>query len=221
MDAGLYVSLHALAEGMLAVKKGVQNLERTGVSPKRLAQPGVQVKEADQIVVGGQGLNQAVVPPLGLQPGLLLPLLLGGAVQQKTLVEQLAALPDQLDVAHDVEEVAVGVLNPVLHIDAVLLLTQGEDGVPQLWLVLIQNSGGDQIESVFHHFRLGPVTQNLQGGPVDAEDAGPVQTVAHDAAVHGGEEGFQGLGLGNQLLFIGPLLSDVDGGAHGAHDAAI
>ena len=63
--------------------------------------------------------------------------------------------------------------------------------------------------------------QNLQSSPVDAENLGTVQTVAHDAAVHGGEESLQGFGFGNQLLLIEPLLCHVDGDAYGAHDAAV
>ena len=58
----------------------------------------------------------------------LLPLLLGGAVQEEALIEQFAVFLNQLDIAHYVENVPVGVPDPVLHADAVPRVFQGFDG---------------------------------------------------------------------------------------------
>jgi len=51
--------------------------------------------------------------------------------------------------------------------------------------------------------------------------AGAVQGMADDAAVHGGEDGLQGLGLAHQFLGVGTLQGDIDGHPHRPHDAAI
>ena len=69
---------------------------------------GVQIEEAGQAVVDAQGVHQLHLPALGLHPLLLLPQLLGGAVQQEALVEHLPVLLHQLDVAHHVEDLQIG-----------------------------------------------------------------------------------------------------------------
>ncbi len=42
-----------------------------------------------------------------------------------------------------------------------------------------------------------------------------------DAAFHGGENGLEGAVLVDDLVLVGPFLSDIDGHAHGAHDRAV
>ena len=114
-DTGLDVPFHAGVKGHFAVKEGIQNTKRTSVGPERLAQPGIEIKKAHKIVVSGQGLNQVSVPAFSLD------LYLSGAIQQEALVEQLAVFPDQLNIAHDMEQIAVGMPDPVLDIDTVSL----------------------------------------------------------------------------------------------------
>ena len=61
------------------------------------------------------------MPAFSLDLYFLFPLFLSGAIQQEALVEQLAVFPDQLNIAHDMEQIAVGMPDPVLDIDTVSL----------------------------------------------------------------------------------------------------
>ena len=159
--------------------------------------------------------------PLRAQLLLALLLLLCGTVQQETLVKQFAAFLNQLHVAHHMENMPVGMPDPVLHADAVSRVFQRFNGGQQPVPVLIDDRGGDGVKAVLEKFRLGRIAQNFQGGPVNAENTGPIQAVTQHAAVHRGKKSLQGLVFPAQLLFIGPLLRHVDGHAHGAHDAAV
>ena len=208
-------------QGQLAGEHLLQKAGGTGVGPEGFALAGFQVEIADQIVIRAQGADQLLMATLLSALLLQLSLFLGGAVQEEALVEELAVLLHQLHVAHHVENLPVGMPDPVLHADAVLHVFQGLDAVQQLFPVLAEHGVGNGVEAGLQEFRLGLEAQNGQSGPVDAEDAGSVQAVAQYAAVHGGEEGFQGVVLPPQLLLIGPLLRHVDAHAHGAHDAAI
>ena len=109
-------------------------------------------------------------------------------VQKEALVEQLSVLLDQLDVAHDMEYLAVLVLHPILHTHRILHILQHLYAVEKLGFILFKDSTGDHVEAIRQQFLLGLIAQELQGSPVDAEDTGAVQGVAHHPAVHGGKD---------------------------------
>ncbi len=221
IDAGLYVGLHVLVQGQLPGEELLQDASGTGIGPQGVSLAGLQVEIANQVIVRAQGPDQFLMAALFLELFLQLSLLLGGTVQEKALVEQLAVFLHELHIAHHVEEVPVVMPDPVFHADAVPHVNQGLDAAQQLLPVLLHHGGGDGVEAVLGEFLLGLIAQNGQSGPVDAENAGPVQAVAQNAAVHGGKEGFQGLVFPAQLLLIGPLLCHVNAHAHSAHDAAV
>ncbi len=109
----------------------------------------------------------------------------------------------------------------VLQADAVPLLGQSLDALPELGLIRIQHRGGHGVKPVGDHLLLGPVAQNLERGPVHTDDPGTVQGVAHHAAVHGGKEGLQLLVLPHDLRLIRALLGYVNGDAYRPHHAAV
>ena len=112
-------------------------------------------------------------------------------------------------------------VHAVLHADAVPRGVQGHDAFPQRLPVFLQHGGGHHVEAVLQQLLLRGVAQQLQRGLVDADDVLSVQGVAHDAAVHGGEQGLQNLAFPDDFLLIGPLLGHVDGYAHRAHHGAV
>ena len=128
VDAGLYVVFHMDVQGQIPGEKLLQKPGGTGVGPQGVALAGFQIKVTDQIVVCAQGLDQLLVAALRAELFFLLPLLLGGAVQEEALIEQFSVFLNQLDIAHYVENVPVGVPDPVHHADAVPRVFQGFDG---------------------------------------------------------------------------------------------
>ncbi len=92
----------------------------------------------------------------------MLALLLGRAVQKEALIGQIAVLPYELDIAHDIEDIAVAVSDAVFHADAVALLLQGLDGAAEGFLVRIHHGGCHHVEASFHQLLLGFVAQDIQ-----------------------------------------------------------
>ncbi len=101
VHAPLYVPAQALLQNQLLVGEDVlQYVVPAVVDPERTADAGVQIKIAHQIVVHAQGLDQLHLAPLLIHPLPLLLELLGGAVQQEPLVNQLPVLLNQLYAAY-------------------------------------------------------------------------------------------------------------------------
>ncbi len=220
IDAGLDIPLHRRFHGEFPGEKVIQNAEGAGVSTQGASLTAFQIEKTDQVEVCTQGLDQLLVAALLLKLFLPLLLFLGGAVQQKTLIEQFAVFHDQLYVAHHMENLSVGMTDPIFHADAVPRIFEGLDAVQQLFSVPLHYGGGNGVEAVSKELFLRLVAQDFQG-PVDAEDPGPIQTVAEHAAVHRGKQGFQGLVFPAQFFLIGPLFRYVDPYAYSAHDAAV
>ena len=222
IDAAVYVAAQAFLHVQLRVYENVvQHVVAAVVDPQGAADAGVQIKEAHQIVVHAQRLHQLHLAALLVHALLLLLELLRRDVQEEALVKQLALLRHQLDIAHHMENIAALMAHPVLDAGAVAHFFQRLDTGAQPVPVLLQHRGGHGVEPGRQHLLLGGVAQYAQRGPVDADDMLAVQGVAHDAAVHGGEEGLQLMVLPGDLLLIGPLLGHIDGHAHGAHDGAV
>ena len=221
IDTSANIAAQALPDGPVLHKYFVQNVKLAVVDPQRPALAGIQIKMTHQVVVHTQGLDQLGLPLLVFRPLPLLPEPLGCIVQQEALVEQLSALLHQLDIGHHMENLTVGMLHPVFHVGAVSHLGQRLDAVPELGLVLRHHRGGDHLEAAVQQFLLRAVAQYLKGRPVDADDSGAVQCMAHHAAVHGGKEVFQLPVFIHNLLFVSPLLCNVNGQAHGTHHAAV
>ncbi len=103
----------------------------------------------------------------------------------------------------------------------VINFLQSGDAFSQFLLVFVSYGLGYHVKSVGQQGFLGVVSQDSESRPVDAEDSGAVQCMAHYAAVHGGKKHLQGMVFPDDLLLIGPLLGDVHRHAHGSHDGAI
>ena len=212
---------HTFLHLQLPVKHLLQNTHGAVVHPKGFPDAGIQVKGADQAEINAQCLDQLRLAALLLHPRLVLPPLLGGAVQQEPLVKQLAVLLHQLDIAHNVEGFAVPVANLILNVDVVAHLAQACDAGVEPLPVLIRHRGDHHVKSIGDHVLCGLVAQDFQRRPVDAEDALAVNGVAHHAAVHRGKERLQLSVLIDDLLLVGPLLGNVDGNAHRSHHHAV
>ena len=221
VDAGLYVTPHALLQNQISGKDGLQNICAAVSASEGISGAGIQVKIADQAVLYAESMDQFDLMSFLLLLLQFLTLLLGRAVQQKSLVDQFPVLPDQLDISHDIENVSRGVLDAVRHIDTVPLFFQSFETLLQPRPVLLQNGGSHHVKARRHKFLLGLVTQNPQRRSVNAGDPGSVQTVAHNAAVHRSEDGFQSLGSLQQFLRIFLLLGHINGHPYRTHDAAV
>ncbi len=133
----MYVVFHLNIQGQITGKELLQKSGGTGVSPQGVTFAGFQIEVTDQIVVCAQGLDQFLVAAFLAKLFLPFPLLLGGAVQKETLVKQLAVFLHQLHISHHMEDFPIGVVDPVLHTDAVPRLFQRLDGAQQFLPVLL------------------------------------------------------------------------------------
>ena len=221
IDVIVYVMTHVPAQRNLADKSVPQQRRALIVHLQQIPRIRVQVKKADNTVVCCESVYQFHLTAFALYPFGVLALLLGGAVQKEALVSQVPVLPYELDVAHDIEQLFAFVAEAVFHADAVAFFLQRQDSLSEPIFILVHHGGGDHVEAVIHQFFRGIISQDVQGGLVDADDSGSVQGMAHHAAFQSGENRLQGLVLLGDFLFIGTLLGHIDCHAHRAHDAAV
>ena len=139
VDAPVDIPAHALLHHQFAGKEVLQDPVGTLMDAQRAAQAGGQIEIAHQIVVHAQGLDQFSLAALQLDPLLLLLQLLGRIVQQEPLEEQHAVLLHQLEVAQDMDDLPVAVLDPILHTGAVPHLLQALDDLLDDLLVLVHH----------------------------------------------------------------------------------
>ena len=152
---------------------------------------GVLIENADKLIIDAQGAYQILLPPFLFASFLFLLKFLGRAVQKKALAYNLAVLLHQLGIAHHMQLFAVRMFDTVFITRAVADLFQLTDGRHELGFVLIHDRAGDHLEAFGLHLVKGSEIQQIQGCPVDADDVRPIQRMAQDAAIHGGEHGFQ------------------------------
>ena len=187
------VELHAVLQGDFPHEDIAEALLDVLVHPVGHSHTGVQVHEVDAAEVHAEGPDHLLLPALFPAQLPLLPGPLGGAVDEEALVEADPVLLQQLDTAHNIEDGAVLVEDPVAHTGAVSHGLQPPDVGAQAGLVLVQDTAGDEVKIPLQ-LLLVLVAQDVQGGAVDADEL-PLRAVAHDAAVGAGEDGLQGVAL--------------------------
>ena len=217
VDEPMYIHLHALVQRTCLGEYASEQSIVFVIVPQTHSLSRVQIIKADQIIIHTQRLNQLLLTPF------LLPLLilLLRAVQQKTLVKQLAVLLNELDVSHNVQQLAALMAHPIFHPYTVAVLLQPPNMLPDHIAIFIQNSGAYHMEAFRYHLLRGFIAQQPKGSLVDAEDPGAVQAMTDHPAVHGREHGLQSAVLVGDLLFIAPLLRHVHGYPHGSHNASV
>ena len=221
MDIALDIPPQAFLQHNFAVENIVQIPAALVGYLQGPSNAAVQVEVAHQAVINAQSLHQFHLPPFALGPFLRLLLLLHRDIQQEALIEQFTVFLHQLDIPHHMKQPAVLMPHPVLHVYAVPHLVKGLNICPQTLLVFLQNRRGHHLEPVLLHLFLRLVAKNFQRGPVYAQNMLSVQRMAHHAAVHSGKNGLQRMGFLDNLLFVSPLLGNIDSHAHGTHHAAV
>ena len=119
------------------------------------------------------------------------------------------------------ENITVRMPYAVLCADAVSGFFQGSDLILKFFPVLVQYGWGHQVKSVLQHSFGGRVSQNIQGGGVDADQTRTVQRMTHNAAVHRGKECFQRLIFADEFPGISAFLRHIDSDAHRSHDTPV
>ena len=185
------IGFHLLREGHVRGKNPAQILIRVFHQLKNIVVVGVLIENADKLIIDAQGAYQILLPPFLFASFLFLLKFLGRAVQKKALAYNLAVLLHQLGIAHHMQLFAVRMFDTVFITRAVADLFQLTDGRHELGFVLIHDRAGDHLEAFGLHLVKGSEIQQIQGCPVDADDVRPIQRMAQDAAIHGGEHGFQ------------------------------
>ncbi len=211
------VGAHHVGKRRTRPEDVLQLLVLAGRDAQHLASIRVHVEGAHDQVVAAQGLDQVAHPALA-------PFLVGllvGNVQQEALVELLAVLLDDLDVAHHVPNLAVLVAHAVLGGEAVPHLGELHDLLAQAAAVLPDHGRRHHVEALLAQFLLGREAEDVERRPVDAQDARAVKAMRQDAAVERGEDGLQRVVLLDQVVLVGAFLRDVDADAHRSHDGAV
>ena len=221
VDAGADIGSHLFRKRQRGGKDPLQlpvgrihELEHPALTRRR-------VENVHKLVIDAQGAHQLLLAAVLL---VLLPLFgkfLRRAVQQEALADELAILFHQLGIAHHMNDLAVRMDDPVFVTGAVAHLLQLADGGTELGFVLLGDGARHHLEAARLQLLAGGEVQKLERGPVDADDAAAVQGMAEDAAVHGGEDGFQSGIVLEEPLLVETFLGHVHANAHGAHHGAI
>ena len=216
-DIVLYISSHALLQEYVSPESRIKHGIFILVIPEQNAFSRINVKIADPVEVDTQRPHQFPLASLVL----LLLLFLGSTVQEEPLVIQLPVLFHQLHIAHDMQDIPAFVPHPVFDADAVPLIFQMRYFFLEIFPVFLQHGGGYQLKSALHQLFHIVKSQDLQGGPVNADNFLSIQRMTDHAAVDDIENRLQRTALLNQLLFIGALLGHVYGNSHGSHHASV
>ena len=191
VDTSVYVACEAVFHGQFPRKKLIKYLVFTLVDPQGISSSGVQVKEADEVVIDTQRMDQLQLAFFTFLPLGFLVKPLRRTVKEEALVEQFPVFLHELDISHDVQQISIVVLHAVCDIDAVTHILQGQDAPAEVIAVLCGNGRSDHVKTGIDKVFLGLIAEDLECGAVHAEDPGAVDRVAQDTAVHRGEQCFQ------------------------------
>ena len=187
------------------------------VKAQRLSFPRLKVKEAYQLIIDTEGMNQ-----LRLIPRILFFLQFSRrAVKQKPLITEFIVLTHQLHITHDIPYLSFLAAHAVFQADTVSFLFQPSDAFQQLFSVLLHHGSGDHVKTVRHDFIHRSISQDIQRRLIDAYDMRSVHAVIHHTAVYIVKNRLQGTVLLYNFLFVGTFLRHIYRNAYGSHHTSV